>query len=161
MSMDLLETILKLSGVPYKGSPVEQFMNKLDAMTERSPLDSGEYILDGCRIHCGPTDMNKGVRINDMQSMMKGAGSVALGKLCALADECGVYLTLTAKGFSANPTPTDVLVRWYTRFGFVSGMGNAKDGVNMKRLPKQGSLDFTGGEEPRIIKLKGFAKRPH
>jgi hypothetical protein len=161
MSMDLLETILKLSGVAYKGSPVEQFMNKLDGMTERSPLDSGEYLLDGCRIHCGPTDMNKGVRINDMQSMQKGAGSVALGKLCALADEFGVPLSLTAKGFSANPTPTPVLVKWYSRFGFVSGMGSMKDGMNMKRVPKQGKLDLSGDAEPRIIKLRGFGKRPH
>lgn len=158
--MTLLETILKLSGVAYKGSPVERFMEKLDTMAARSPLDHHEYILDDCRIHCGPTDMNRGVRINDMQSMSKGAGSSALGKLCALADEFGISLSLTAKGFSANPTPTKVLVQWYSRFGFVSGMGSMQDGMNMKRPAKQGALALDN-PQPNVITLRGFGKRPH
>lgn len=155
--MDMMETILKLSGVAYKGSPVERFMEKLDASTERSPLDSTEYIIDGCRVHCSPTDMNRGVRINDMQSMVTGAGSIALGKLCALADEFGVPLSLTAKGFSDNPTPTKILINWYSRFGFVSGMGNFEDGMQMKR-PPQGTNDIPTN---RVITLRGFTKRPH
>lgn len=149
--MDMSQSILKLSGVPLKGSPVEAFMDKLDSMTERSPLDPKEFIIDGCRVHCSPTDMNRGIRINDMQSMLKGSGTVALTKLCGLADEFGVPLSLTAKGFSAKPTPTKKLVEWYSRFGFVSGMGNAKDGYQMKREPRMVS---------QPIKLRGF-KRAH
>jgi hypothetical protein len=158
--MDLFETILKLSGIPLKGSPAEQFLAKLDQMAETSPLDPKEYILDGCRIHCTATDGNTGIRINDMQSMVKGSGSIALSKLCALADEFNLPLSLTAKGFSANPTPIRKLVEWYSRFGFVTGMGNMKEGYRMVRKPK-GRLDLSQSSEPRVIKLSGFNKRPH
>ncbi len=84
-----------------------------------------------------------------MDSLERGSGTIALKKICALADECGVDLFLVAKGYA--DTPTEKLVEWYTRHGFVqSGMGNKNDGYRMLRK-------FAA---PVQIKLRGF-DRPH
>ena len=93
-----------------------------------------------------------------MDSLVRGSGSVALQKLCDMADQYGLPITLIAKGYSI--TPTDRLVKWYERYGFVRGMGDNKDGYRMERKPKVTQLELQLGNDNRIIKLRGF-DRPH
>ena len=77
-----------------------------------------------------------------MDSLIRGSGTIALNKICDLSDECDVELSLLAYGYS--DTPTEKLVEWYSRFGFVkTGIGNNKDGWRMVRTKKS-------------IRLKGF-----
>lgn len=145
--MDLYETILKLSGVPYEGSPVEKFMNGLKSISREHPLDPGGFIIDDCAVHASPAEGNTKIHISDMASMIRGSGTKALEKMCVLADECGVVLRLVAKGYA--DTPTKKLVAWYERYGFTkTGLGSLKDGFRMERQPV------------KKIKLRGF-DRPH
>ncbi len=141
--------ILKLSGVPLKGSNVEQFMDQLKEMSEPNSFNPRGVILDNCAIVCFPSDGNRKIHISSMDSHSKGSGSIALKKLCDLADKLGVTLSLLAYGYAQ--TPTAKLVEWYVRHGFVkSGFGSNEDGWRMDRLPKT----------KLVIQLKGF-DRPH
>jgi hypothetical protein len=144
--MDLLETILKLSGVPIEGSPVENFFKRLEAISRDHPLDPKAFIVHDCSVHCQPSRGNQEVHINSMDSLTKGSGTVALKAICEIADELNVPLSLLAYGYA--DTPTKKLVEWYQRFGFVTGFGDAKNGFRMKRDPNP------------PIKLRGFT-RPH
>lgn len=126
----------------------QQFIDHFIDSFVASPLDPSELIIYNCRVHMTRHGASV-VHINDMQSMIAGAGSRALDELCKEADRLGVTLTLLAKGFSSNPTPTKKLVEWYSRFGFVTGMGNQRDGWRMERQPVA------------RIQLRGFNRRPH
>ena len=140
-------TTIKLGGSPYEGSAAECFMDKLKAMSNSHPLDPQAVILDNCSVLARPSNGNRTIHISAMDSLIRGSGSIALQKLCDLADECEIELSLIAFGYA--DTPTKKLVEWYSRYGFVSGMGNNKDGFRMRREPKA-----------KPIKLLGF-KRLH
>jgi hypothetical protein len=150
--------MIKLSGQPYEGSVVEKFMNDFTEMSHPHPLDPKARILENCSVLLFPAMGNMGIHISSMDSLIRGSGSAALEKLCALADQYGLPISLVAKGYSI--TPTDRLVNWYTRYGFEkSGIGDNKDGFRMIRKPvttqpTQLSLDL---ENP-IIKLRGFTR---
>lgn len=142
---DDAQKIIKLSGVPYSGSGAECFMDKFESMSRTHPLDPKARIVDNCSILCMPSNGNTRIHISHMDSLQRGSGSIALKKICDLADECGVDLSLNAKGYS--DTPTEKLVEWYSRYGFVqSGIGNKNDGYRMLRKFAR----------PVQIKLKGF-----
>ncbi len=127
--------VIKLGGVSYEGSKAECFMERLDAISKSHPLDPKAFILDNCSILCSPTNGNRQIHISAMDSLIRGSGTIALTKICELADVCNVPLTLVAFGYS--DTPTLKLVEWYERFGFVkTGMGSKKDGFRMIRDPQ-------------------------
>lgn len=144
-------TTIKLGGVPFEGSAAQCFMEQLDAISKSHPLDPKAFIVDNCSVHCSPSNGNTAIHINSMDSMIKGSGTIALTKMCEIADACGVTMSLLAFGYA--DTPTKKLVEWYSRFGFqTTGLGNAKEGFRMKREPMLTKV------EP--IRLKGF-DRPH
>ena len=143
---------IKISGTPYEGSPAQCFIDELHAISKSHPLDPKAFILFDCSVLCSPSNGNKDIHIHSMDSHVRGSGSLALKKLCEIADECEVGLNLIAFGYA--DTPTAKLVEWYTRYGFVSGMGNRTDGYRMRRDPAPSTT-------PPLIKLMGFKKRPH
>ena len=147
--MDKLnEIIIKLSGVPLANSPAEQFMKGLADLSSNHPINPLKVVIDNCSVQASPCEGNTKIHISDMASSTKGSGTKALTKLCELADQVSVPLRLVAKGYA--DTPTEKLVEWYTRYGFVkSGFGSNDDGWRMERAPKT------------IIKLSGFKSRPH
>lgn len=121
---------------------VEQFINDFVNMTETHPLDPKARILDNCSILLVP--FGDRVHISAMDSLIRGSGTIALTKLCDLADQHQVTISLLAKGYSI--TPTKRLLNWYIRFGFIqTGVGSEKEGYRMIREPK-----------PKPIKLMGF-----
>lgn len=126
--------VIKLGGSPYEGSVAECFMTKLDAISKSHPLDPKAFIVDNCSVLCSPANGNRQVHISAMDSLIRGSGTIALTKMCEIADECGCPLSLLAFGYA--DTPTLKLVEWYERFGFVkTGMGSKKDGFRMIREP--------------------------
>lgn len=126
--------VIKLGGVPYEGSKAECFMTKLDAISKSHPLDPKAFILDNCSVLCSPSNGNTQIHISAMDSLIKGSGTIALTKMCEIADDCDITLGLVAFGYA--DTPTEKLVQWYERFGFtMSGLGSKKDGFRMSRVP--------------------------
>lgn len=89
-----------------------------------------EVGLSALDVFVTPPDILKVQMIEvDRQSRGQGAGSTAVRRLCALADECGLRITLTPglKDRHHGTTSRNRLVRFYKRFGFKENRGARKD----------------------------------
>lgn len=148
--------MIKFSGTPYEGSQVEKFMDDLESISHSHPLDPKARILHNCSVLIFPLDGNTKIHISSMDSLIRGSGSLALREICDLADRYGLDISLVALGYSI--TPTDRLVTWYSRYGFVkTGMGSRKDGYRMIRKAKNASVEDNGAST--IIRLRGFDRK--
>jgi hypothetical protein len=117
---------------------VKNFLSAL--MVIAPPAGDGDYMFTksegGCHgfvqfIHNSPRSLT----IHRLWTLERGQGngSIMLRKLCQLADEHGVELTLKCLPFGRKPYPllSEQLVDWYQRYGFV---GNRKKMIREARF---------------------------
>jgi hypothetical protein len=109
---------------------VEQFLDEWEGMTSPNPMVRGQRIYGDAVISLD--NWGGAIKITDIRSLKKGAGSIAMTAVCQLADRHGVPLELYAKGYA--DVPTEKLVPFYRRFGFEIS-GDSGEGVDMFRDP--------------------------
>lgn len=162
---------IRLTSQPTGETPVSRFMAEFRARTQESMFNARQRVFGMAVVELSPSidDRENGIHIGDMVSNTPGEGSKALAFICDLADAHRVTLDLCAKGYAK--TPTEKLVEWYGRYGFIPDEtyleyhpgDDLSDGLDMIRHPKAqtGKLDLSGDQgEPEVIKLRGF-DRPH
>jgi histidinol phosphatase-like PHP family hydrolase len=129
--IELFEGVIKLgSNKPNPDSPSMKFVNELEAISSESPFNHRQRVIGNAKVEVQPIG-NITVRLSDIQGS-GGTGTQALQTLCQLADKHGVTLKLSAYGYAE--TPTDTLVAWYEKHGFVV-MGDSDGAIDMQRDP--------------------------
>jgi hypothetical protein len=130
---EILEAVIKLGSFKAaEGSPAYNFMQELEAETRPNPLNKAQRIIGLAKVEMS-TQGSMTVRLSDIQSSARGAGSEALAYVCKLADKHDVAIKLTAFGYAG--TPTETLVKWYKKHGFVV-TDEEEDCADMVREPK-------------------------
>lgn len=130
---EILEAVIKLGSFKAaEGSPAHAFMQELEAETRANPLNKSQRLIGPAKVEIS-TQGGMTVRLHDIQSAARGAGSEALAYICKLADKHGAAIKLTACGYAA--TPTEALVAWYKKYGF-SVTDHDDEAFDMLREPK-------------------------
>ena len=113
-------------------SQISSFMDDYESITEYHNDTFRSYGLTYIQLY----EWDDRVHIARIQSKitMRGHGSDALAILCHLADEYGKTLTVVANG---EIFPTELLVEWYERFGYVVDKEQFDGrGIAMTRIPE-------------------------
>ena len=110
-------TVIKLGKTaPDEGAASLAFMAELWKDTTEHPTNRIKRIVQGAQVEIKPKG-NSTVRISDILSHVKGAGTKAMNQICSLADKHGVFIELSAMPYD-NRMSMEELVDWYKRFGF-------------------------------------------
>lgn len=128
------EAVIKLRGFG-SASNTEEFMEDWENITEEHPWTPNMRVFNDA-VMVKLVKWGGAIHIEDIQSHEgnpKGEGSKALQAICDLADKHHVTLDLTAQG--DRGTPTEALVKWYTRFGFTITADDER-GPDMERKPR-------------------------
>ena len=138
---NLFEALPLKLGQKADGGNVGKFLEWWYDVSQENPLNSKQRIFKNCCFEISKSIEDKNfVTLNNIVTLEKGSGSIALKALLGTADELGVGVDLYALNYSGRGLTTEQLKDWYRRRGFfVTGRSEnawGESGYDMKRHPK-------------------------
>lgn len=129
---------IEIRSRPSADSPVRSFLDEFWATTQENWLNPRQRIVSGVAgVEVCPSvnDRSGTVHITDIVASKpgEGQGRAALTQIVTLADKHGVRLDLIAKTYVKGRLTSKQLRDWYSRYGFQTKSGNARDGYCMVR----------------------------
>jgi len=129
---------LEIRPRPSADSPVRSFLDEFWATTQENWLNPRQRIVAGVAgVEVCPSVYDRAgtVHITDIVASRpgEGQGTTALQQILVLADKHGVSLDLIARSYVKERLTSRQLRDWYSRHGFQTKNGNARDGYCMVR----------------------------